>query len=69
MTVCDIHRITISSKGEPIPECDELPPPGDFFAVSSRTVWEMPCDETSDDEPINRPNQKSEAINCMFLGN
>jgi hypothetical protein len=54
MTVCDIHRITISSKGEPIPECDELPPPGDFFSVSSRTVWEMPCDETSDDEPINR---------------
>ncbi len=54
MTVCDINRISITSKGEPVPHCDELPPPGDFFSVSSRTVWEMPCDETSDDEPINR---------------
>lgn len=54
MTVCDVNRITINSKGEPIAHCDELPPPGDFFDVSSRTVWEMPCDDTSNDEPLAR---------------
>lgn len=54
VTVCDIYRINITSKGQPIPHCDELPPPGDFFNVSSRTVWEMPCDDTSNDEPVAR---------------
>lgn len=54
MTVCDIYRINITSRGQPIPECDELPSAKDFFNVASQTLWEMPCDDTSNDEPLTR---------------
>ena len=51
MTVCDVYNVKITSKGEPIPECDELPSAKDFFIVDSNSLWEMPCDDTSNDEP------------------